>query len=170
MTVTSQLVRLTSEGSIEIPAADSHAPLTIKPNWLSTDEDQKAAIQLLRYVRRYVAQPALAPFIAEEMTPGPDVENDEEILEMVFRTALCRTHAVRSCRMGSDAGSVVDERLRVRGVDGLRIADCSVMPALVSSKPMALQWRWAGARRILFWRITPIQHPATDQRLQSVEH
>ncbi len=147
MTITAQLLHLTSEGSIEICAADAHAPISIKPNWLSSDEDQKAVIQLLRAVRRYAAQPALAPFIERELTPGSSVEADDEILEMAFKTALCGTHAVRSCRMGSDADSVVDERLRVRGVEGLRIADCSVMPGLVSGNTngpaMALGWRAA---------------------------
>lgn len=117
------------------------------PNWLSTDEDRKAVIELLRYVRRFVAQPALAPFIAVDMTPAAGVESDDKILEMAFRTAPCGTHAVRSCRMGSDAGSVVDERLRVRGVEGLRVADCSVMRGPVTGNTngpaMALGWRAA---------------------------
>ena len=79
--------------------------------------------------------------------PGPGIQSDDDILETAFRTALCGTHAVRSCRMGRDDTSVVDERLRVRGVEGLRVVDCSVMPGPVSGNTnapaMALAWRAA---------------------------
>jgi choline dehydrogenase len=147
MTVTAQLLHLTSEGEVEITAADPRAPLAIRPNWLSTDEDRRAVVDLVRYVRRYVAQPSLAPFVGLEVSPGQQVQSDDEILEHAFRTALCGTHAVSSCRMGRDAGSVVDESLRVRGVDGLRVVDCSVMPGPVSGNTnapaMALAWRAA---------------------------
>lgn len=147
MTVTAQLLHLTSEGEVDITSADASAPLAIRPNWLSTDEDRRAVIDMVHYVRRFVAQPSLAPYIAREMSPGLAVQSDDEILEAAFRTALCGTHAVRSCRMGRDERSVVDERLRVRGVDGLRVVDCSVMPGPISGNTnapaMALAWRAA---------------------------
>ncbi|MEY4720428.1 MAG: hypothetical protein RIQ46_153, partial [Pseudomonadota bacterium] len=147
MTVTAQLLQLTSEGELEITSADPTAPLTIRPNWLSTDEDRQAAVDLVHYVRRLTSQPSLAPYLERELSPGPNVQSDGEILEAAFRTALCGTHAVGSCRMGSDDRSVVDENLRVRGVDGLRVVDCSVMPGLVSGNTnapaMALAWRAA---------------------------
>jgi choline dehydrogenase-like flavoprotein len=147
MTVTAQLLQLTSEGELDITGTDHAAPLAIRPNWLSTDGDRQAVIDLVRYVRRLVSQPSLAPYVEREVSPGPHVQTDDEILETAFRTALCGTHAVGSCRMGLDKRSVVDERLRVRGVAGLRVVDCSVMPGLISGNTnapaMALAWRAA---------------------------
>ena len=145
MTVCGQLIHLESEGTIRITTPDPDAPPAISPNWLSTERDRRAAVEMIRYMRRYVAQPALAPAIAEEMLPGSAVQTDAEILRAVRRLASCGTHAVRSCRMGRDERSVVDERLRVRGVSGLRIVDCSVMPGLVSGNTnapaIATGWR-----------------------------
>ena len=145
MTIYGQLVQLDSEGTIELSAADPNAPLNIRPNWLSTQHDRQAVVDLLHYMRRYARQPALETIIAEEMRPGAEVQSDENIIAAAQRQATCGTHAVRSCRMGLDPGAVVDERLRVRGVDGLRIADCSVMPGLISGNTnapaMALGWR-----------------------------
>jgi choline dehydrogenase-like flavoprotein len=147
MTITTQLVGLESEAALEIMSADPDAGLRITPNWLGTEKDQRAAIDLVRYVRRFVTQPAIAPMIGEEISPGSQYQSDAEILGAVRTNAICGTHAVRSCRMGRDEGSVVDERLRVRGVHGLRVVDCSVMPALISGNTnapaMATGWRAA---------------------------
>jgi len=147
MTVFGQLIHLESEGSIRITSSDPDAPLAISPNWLSTSKDQRSAIEMIHYMRRLVAQPALAQFVAEEMVPGAGVQSDADILRAVRRLAVCGTHAVGSCRMGCDTQSVVDERLRVRGVHGLRIVDCSVMPGLISGNTnapaMATGWRAA---------------------------
>jgi choline dehydrogenase len=147
LTLYSQLLRCDSEGSIEITSADPEAPLRITPNWLSTDHDRKAIVELVRYIRRYASQKALAPYIEEEMRPGAGISSDADILAVAQRQASCGTHAVRSCRMGRDDRSVVDERLRVRGVDHLRVVDCSIMPGLVSGNTngpaMATGWRAA---------------------------
>ncbi|RJG03192.1 GMC family oxidoreductase [Noviherbaspirillum sedimenti] len=147
MTLYGQLIQLRSEGKVMITSSRTEAPLAIAPNWLSDEKDQRSAVELVRYMRRYTAQPALAPFLAEEMQPGSDYQTDEEILQAVRRLAMCGTHAVRSCRMGRDESSVVDERLRVRGVDGLRVVDCSIMPGLISGNTngpaMATGWRAA---------------------------
>lgn len=147
MSITAQLIGLDSEGSLDLSAADPDAPLVITPNWLSSTHDQRAAIDLVRYIRTYVGQPALAPYIGEETSPGLQYQSDEEILAIIREIALCGTHAVRSCRMGSDDRSVVDERARVRGVSGLRVVDCSIMPGLISGNTngpaMATGWRAA---------------------------
>lgn len=147
MTFTVQLIGLNSESAIEITSADPDAPLAIMPNWLASENDQRAAIDVVRYVRAYVRQPALAPYIADEVSPGPQYQTDEQILAAVRAIALCGTHAVRSCRMGRDEASVVDERARVRGVQGLRVVDCSIMPGLISGNTngpaMATGWRAA---------------------------
>ncbi|MET0545363.1 MAG: GMC family oxidoreductase N-terminal domain-containing protein [Caulobacterales bacterium] len=145
MTVYGQLIGLESEGALEITSPNPDSPLDIKPNWLTSPKDRQAVIDMVHYIRRYVSQPALATYIDEEMRPGADVVTDEQILAAAERLASCGTHAVRTCRMGKDEQSVVDERLRVRGVHGLRIADCSVMPGLISGNTnapaMATGWR-----------------------------
>jgi len=147
ITIYGQLLHLTSEGSVLLQSAHPDADLLITPNWLSTEEDCTSALAMVRYMRRYMAQPALARYVGEELMPGRQCQTDEEILDCFRRTSLCGTHAIGTCRMGRDAGSVVDEQLRVRGVEGLRAADCSVMPALVSANTngpaMALGWRAA---------------------------
>jgi choline dehydrogenase-like flavoprotein len=147
MSFTLQLIGLDSEGALEIGSADPDAPLKIAPNWLATEHDRRQAIDMVRYVRRYVSQPALAEVVDGEVLPGARYQTDEEILAMVQANALCGTHAVRTCRMGRDERSVVDERLRVRGVHGLRVVDCSVMPGLISGNTngpaMATGWRAA---------------------------
>ncbi|MNE80081.1 Choline oxidase [compost metagenome] len=102
---------------------------------------------MVRYMRRYMAQPALADYAGEELMPGTQCQSDEQIIDFFRRTSLCGTHAIGTCHMGLTKDSVVDEQLRVRGVQGLRVADCSVMPALVSANTngpaMALGWRAA---------------------------
>lgn len=147
VTIYGQLLQLTSEGTVLLQSANPDEPLAITPNWLSTEEDRKAAVAMVKYMRRYMAQPALAHYVGEELVPGIDCQSDEQILDHFIRTSLCGTHAIGTCRMGKDAGSVVDEQLRVRGVEGLRAVDCSVMPALVSANTngpaMALGWRAA---------------------------
>jgi choline dehydrogenase-like flavoprotein len=98
-------------------------------------------------MRRYMSQPAITPYVGRELFPGPDVESDEAILDAFRRFSLCGTHAVATCRMGSDDRAVVDPRLKVKGVNNLRVVDCSVMPATVSGNTngpvMALAWRAA---------------------------
>jgi choline dehydrogenase len=147
MSFTAQLIGLNSEGTLEISDADPDAPLRITPNWLSSGHDQRAAIELVRYIRAYVQQPALAPYVGAEVSPGSAHVTDEQILAIIREIALCGTHAVRSCRMGRDEQSVVDERTRVRGVHGLRVVDCSIMPGLISGNTngpaMATGWRAA---------------------------
>lgn len=147
MTIYGQLLRLTSEGEVRIGAADMDAPLAITPNWLSTPEDCRAAVAMVRYMRRYMQMPAIAPFAGDEILPGAAAQSDEAILESVRRYGMCGIHAVASCRMGSDGEAVVDARTRVNGVDGLRVVDCSIMPALISGNTnapaMAVGWRAA---------------------------
>lgn len=145
MSITAQLVGLESEAHLEITSSDADAPLAISPNWLATEDDRKAAVETVRYIRELMGQPAIRKYIEREISFGPDVQTDEEILDAFGKHALCGTHAVRSCRMGRDEASVVDERLRVRGVSGLRVVDCSVMPGLISGNTngpaMATGWR-----------------------------
>ncbi len=150
MTIYAQLLRLTSEGSVTLTAPDAFILPAITPNWLRTEEDCRSAVALVRYMRRYMSQPALAPFIEREIFPGPQRQSDEQLLEDFRRFSLCGTHAVATCRMGSDADAVTDVDLQVRGVQGLRVVDCSVMPAPVSGNTNApvMALAWAAAERI----------------------
>jgi len=140
-----QLLRLTSEGSVHIRGGG--AGPAIAPNWLSTVDDQQAAIASIRCMRRFMAQPALADAIAAELLPGGHVESDEDLLESFRTFSTSGLHGIGTCRMGMDERSVVDPRLRVRGVDGLRVVDCSAMPGPVTGNTnapaMAFAWRAA---------------------------
>ena len=137
ISIYAQLLCLTSEGSVRATGPKSTDAPLIEPNWLSTPEDQAAATGSIRYMRRYMAQPALAPLISAELLPGPHCQSDEDILNAFRRLATCGLHAVGSCRMGSDNRAVVDPRLKVNGVAGLRVVDCSVMPGPVTGNTNA---------------------------------
>ncbi|MEQ8310003.1 MAG: GMC family oxidoreductase N-terminal domain-containing protein [Sphingopyxis sp.] len=151
MTIYGQLLRLTSEGSIHITGPASDAAPDIRPNWLSTEADEGTAIAAVRAMRRYVAQPALAGLIERELLPGAAVQSDAEILAAFRRLATSGLHGVGTCRMGSDTRAVTDARLRVNGVGGLRVVDCSVIPSPVTGNTnapaMAVALRAAGLIR-----------------------
>lgn len=144
MTCYGQLLRLTSEGTVRITSSNPSTLPEIRPNWMSTSGDQASAVSMMRYMRRYMAQPAIAPFVSRESFPGTAHDTDEGLLQLFRRLSTCGTHAVASCRMGSDNRAVVSPDLRVNGVAGLRVVDCSVMPAPVSGNTnapaMALAW------------------------------
>ena len=140
-------LRPTSRGSIHITTRDPEAPASFQPNYRANDEDRQSMIGAVRVVRDYVRQSPLAELIAEETMPGEAYASDTQILEAYDRFGTCGYHAVGSCRMGKDAASVVDPRLRVRGVEGLRVMDTSIMPAIPSGNTqgptMAMAWRAA---------------------------
>ena len=147
ITMYGQLLRLTSEGEIRIRSNQAKDPPVIRPNWLATHEDRLSAIALVRYMRNYMAQPAIREYVGEELAPGIQCTSDEEILRAFRIQSLCGTHAVATCRMGRDAKAVVDPRMRVNGVERLRVVDCSIMPSPVSGNTnapaMAVAWRAA---------------------------
>lgn len=125
-----------STGDTHACSTDPREAPQIRPNYFAAEEDRRTAIDLLRLVRRIAAQPALAPFIVEETRPGADAD-DEELLAYARETGQTAWHTVGTCRMGSPDEGVVDARLRVHGVHGLRVADASVMPTIVSSNTNA---------------------------------
>lgn len=137
VTIYGQLLRLTSEGSLRVSGPNSGDAPQILPNWLSTDHDRNSAVKLMRTMRAYMAAPPLGGMVGAEMMPGPDVEHDEDLLAAFRRLSSCGLHAIRSCRMGSDPAAVVDPRLRVNGVQGLRVADCSIIPGHVTGNTNA---------------------------------
>jgi choline dehydrogenase-like flavoprotein len=128
-------LRPTSRGEVRLASADSATPPRIQPNYLATEEDRRVAADSLRVGRRIVAQPALAPFAPEEFLPGPSIDDSEEALARAagdIGTTIF--HPVGTAKMGlpSDPLAVVDARLRVFGIRGLRVADASIMPTIVS--------------------------------------
>ena len=123
-----------SRGTVRIRSGSIADPPRIAPNYLSTDEDRRVAAESLRVTRRIVAQPALARYFPEEHLPGAQFVTDEDLLREAGRIANTIFHPVGTARMGaaSDRAAVVDSRLRVRGVAGLRVVDASVMPTITS--------------------------------------
>ncbi|MGF6264180.1 choline dehydrogenase [Paraburkholderia youngii] len=127
-------LRPTSRGSIHIASADSSAPPLIAPNYLSTGYDRHVAANALRLTRRIVAAPALARYQPREILPGPQYQSEEELQQAAGAVGTTIFHPVGTCRMGTtdDPAAVVDNRLRVIGVEGLRVVDASVMPNITS--------------------------------------
>jgi 4-pyridoxate dehydrogenase len=120
-----------SRGSVKLASADPVAAPLIHQNFLASPKDWESLRAGFRVARDLAAQPAMQPFIKAEFFPGPQCESDDEIDEHIRKTSITVHHPAGTCRMGSDAASVVDPQLRVRGLDGLRVVDASVMPDLV---------------------------------------
>ena len=137
VTIYGQLLRLTSESTVHIGGPNAGDAPDIRHNFLTTEHDRKSAIALVRKMREFIAAPPLGPMMGPELVPGLECESDEDILAMFRRLSSCGLHAIGSCRMGSDPEAVVDPRLRVNGVTGLRVADCSIMPGHVTGNTNA---------------------------------
>jgi choline dehydrogenase-like flavoprotein len=121
-----------SRGRLWLTSSDPAKPMGIDPAYLSDERDRVVALDLIRLLRKVMDQPAVAPFVVEESFPGRGVKSDAELLRFADEQGRPGFHAAGTCRMGADQASVVDTRLRVRGVEGLRVADISIMPTLVS--------------------------------------
>jgi len=136
-----------SRGSVGLRSADPAAPPLIRPNWLATPRDQQASVETVKRMRELFAAPALQPYMGAEVTPGPAVRTDVDILSAFSRFGSTANHAVATCAMGSAETAAIDARLKVRGVTGLRVVDCSSIPRLPSGNTnapvMALAWRAA---------------------------
>ncbi|HWF01298.1 MAG TPA: GMC family oxidoreductase N-terminal domain-containing protein [Caulobacteraceae bacterium] len=130
-------VRPESRGTIHIASPDPTRHPTIAPNYLSDPLDQEVAVAGIKWGRRIAEQPALAPYLQHEMLPGPGFENDEAMLMYARVAGATVYHPVGTCQMGHGPNAVVDPQLRVRGVEGLRVVDASVMPRLVSGNTNA---------------------------------
>lgn len=125
-------LRPRSRGRVDISSADPDAAPLIDPNYLSDPEDLKVAAQAVRLTRKIVQAQALQAFAPQEYLPGPSLETEEQLHEAAARVGTTIFHPVGTCRMGNDALAVVDARLRVHGVAGLRVADASIMPSITS--------------------------------------
>jgi choline dehydrogenase-like flavoprotein len=130
-------IRPTSRGFVRITAPDPAAHPEIRPNYLSTAEDRHVAAEAIRVTRRIVAMPALARYRPQEFRPGLEFSSEEELAKAAGDVSTTIFHPVGTARMGSDETAVVDARLRVRGLAGLRVADASVMPTITSGNTNA---------------------------------
>ena len=130
-------LRPESRGQLRIRSRDAFEPPSIQPNYLATDLDRRTNVAAVRAARAIADTPAMRPFVKREVKPGPDAHSDAELLEFCRNHGATIFHPSGTCRMGSDALAVVDARLRVHGMAGLRVVDCSVMPTLVSGNTNA---------------------------------
>jgi choline dehydrogenase len=130
-------MRPRSRGSVSLRSADPAAAPIIQPRYLSDPLDREIVVDGLKFARRLCGAEALAPYRTIEMVPGPDVRTDDEMLAYARQNGSTVYHAAGTCRMGSDEHAVVDADLRLRGIDGLRVVDASIMPAITSTNTNA---------------------------------
>jgi choline dehydrogenase len=109
----------------------------VYPNYLATETDQRTIIAGLKLIRQILANPHMQTFIASEFQPGSEVESDEQLLDYARRRGGTVYHPTSTCKMGSDPLAVVDAELKVHGIGGLRVADASIMPTVVSGNTNA---------------------------------
>ena len=131
------LLRPESRGHVRIKSADPRQAPAIHPNYLATPKDRETLVYGVKALRRIFQAPAMAAHIAEEIEPGAPCTDDGELLDFIRRRGSTTYHPVSTCRMGPDPKAVVDERLRVRGIERLRVIDASIMPAVVSGNTNA---------------------------------
>ena len=131
------LSRPTSRGKLWLSSADPFEKPRIRFDYLATEEDRTALVAAVRLARRVLDAPSLAPFRAEETSPGMHVQSDDEIFAFLRKAVKSAHHPVGTCAMGgeTDPTAVLDGRLRVRGVRGLRVCDASAIPAIPTSNP-----------------------------------
>lgn len=140
-------LRSRSEGLVQVTGADPAAPPRIVAGYLTDPYDCAVTVAMHRYIRRWMAQPALARMVGSERDATRSLETDTQILDAFRQRGLAGYHACGTCRMGDFGDAVLDSRLHVKGVGGLRVVDGSVMPAMVSANTngpiMAIAWRAA---------------------------
>ena len=141
------VLRPTSEGTVSITSAEPGTPVRIEANYFSSAYDRTTGANLLRRMRELLAQSPIADRISHETFPGTDVQSDDDLIDSALDGGFTGYHAIASCAMGPAESDVVDSRLKVRGVDALRVVDCSVIPIMLSGNlngpVMAMAWRAA---------------------------
>ena len=136
-TFTPGLVRTQSRGRLRLTSADPTAPLSMDPRAMSVDADLDALAASVELMREVGHQPALREWTTGEVYPGPDVRTREDVRDYVRKTVGSYHHQVGTCKMGQDPDAVVDPELRVYGVEGLRVADASIMPFITTGNTNA---------------------------------
>ena len=130
-------LRPESKGRVQIISPDPKIYPAIHPNYLATPSDQQTVVDSLKFTRRLAETEALRSYIIREHLPGSNIKTDEDLLDSARNIAQTIYHPTSTCKMGSDVTSVVDERLRVHGIAGLRVVDASIMPTIVSGNTNA---------------------------------
>ena len=130
-------LRPTSRGFVRVTSSDPHVHPTIRLNYLATEDDRKVTVDAMRFTRRIMSAPALARYRPQEWRPGAAVQSDAELVGAAGDLGTTIFHPVGTCKMGRDPLAVVDDRLRVHGIDGLRVIDASVMPTITSGNTNA---------------------------------
>ena len=130
-------LRPEGRGTVRLGSPDPFAWPAVLFDYLRTDYDIQAALFGIRLVRKIAAQPALQPYVVNELSPGATLTTDEELLDFIRRTGVSNQHPTSSCAMGNGPNTVVDPRLRVHGIAGLRVADASIMPVVVGGNTNA---------------------------------
>jgi choline dehydrogenase len=130
-------VRPESRGHVRLRSKDPRAAPAIQPNYLATPRDRAVAAQSINLSRRIARAPALASYWPQEFRPGPTAQSEQELIKAASEVGSTVFHPVGTCKIGKDPLAVVDERLRVRGIDGLRVVDASVMPTITSGNTNA---------------------------------
>lgn len=130
-------LRPESRGRVRIRSADPFEPPSMQPNYLATELDRRTAVAGMQAARAIAAAPSMRPYVRREVKPGPDAADEAALLAFCRDNGATIFHPSGTCRMGVDAVAVLDPRLRVRGIDALRVVDCSAMPTLVSGNTHA---------------------------------
>lgn len=128
-------LRPDSPGSVHLRSSDPAAPARIDLRLMETEQDRRLMINAVRKAREIVGAAPLADVVAEELLPGTEISTDAAIVDELRKVAANGYHLIGTCRMGTTPMSVVNERLQVHGMEGLRVADASVMPSMLSGTP-----------------------------------
>jgi len=131
------LLRPRSRGTVKLASADRTVGPTIDPRFFSEPDDLEGLLRGVKLARRILEAPAFDPYRGVELLPGANVTTDAQLRDVIRRTAATAFHPVGTCRMGHDDAAVVDPELRVRGIDGLRVVDASIMPSIIGGNTNA---------------------------------
>jgi choline dehydrogenase len=137
VTAIMNILRSESTGSIHVSSKTPHTPPAIRFNFMTAQLDRDVTLEAMRVTRRIMTAPAMRDIATDEISPGVNIQSDDELLDWVKRNAETTYHPVGTCKMGSDPMAVVDDQLRVHGMEGLRVADASIMPTLTSGNTNA---------------------------------
>jgi choline dehydrogenase len=137
VTAIMNILRSESTGSIHISSRTPNQPPAIRFNFMSAQLDREVTLEAMRITRRIMAAPAMRGIATDEIAPGVNVQSDDDLLDWVKHNAETTYHPVGTCKMGPDPMAVVDDQLRVHGMEGLRVADASIMPTLTSGNTNA---------------------------------
>ena len=137
VTAIMNILRSESTGSIHVTSKSPHTPPAVRFNFLTAQLDRDVTLEAMRITRRIMTAPAMRDIATDEIAPGVNIQADDELLDWVRNNAETTYHPVGTCKMGADPMAVVDDQLRVHGMQGLRVADASIMPTLTSGNTNA---------------------------------